>query len=301
VSSAARYSGGICAERQTAAYCGRHFDSGIAPARYLPDGGARQLRATAVGQTGLTLSWTAPPGAQFRLRRAAGDVPVARRWRGVPVPVNGTSAVDKGRQPGKQYSYSLFTRLRGRWIGALVVVAGTAPPSGSTDASYIAAPTTLLAKPSDIASVTTTGTGVRLVLQGQVPTPPLGAGVVLPISSELPGGFLGVVTAVSADGRALNLEAGGLANAFDYYELSVEEFSADLEPAPDAPAAEAQAKAQASAAAAAAADETCKPSASGPRVNFSRTTTLGGHFKTRSTSTASSAPRCRSGRPWTWG
>jgi len=110
-----------------------------------------------------------------------------------------------------------------------------------------------------------------------------------------------VVTAVSADGRALNLEAGGLADAFDYYELSVEEFSADLEPAPDAPAAEAQAKAQASAAAAAAADETCKPSASGPRVNFSRTTTLGGHFKTRSTSTASSAPRCRSGRPWTWG
>lgn len=142
------------------------------------------------------------------------------------------------------------------------MVAGTAPPSASTDASYIAAPTTLLAKPSDIASVTTTGTGVRLVLQGQVPTPPLGAGVVLPISSELPGGFLGVVTAVSADGRTLDLEAGGLADAFDYYELSVEEFSADLEPA---------AEAQASAAAAAAADDTCKPSA----------TTLGGHFKTK--------------------
>jgi len=104
--------------------------------RYLPDGGARQLRATAVGQTGLTLSWTAPPGAQFRLRRAAGDVPVARRWRGVPVPVNGTSAVDKGRQPGKQYSYSLCTRLRGRWIGPLVVVAGTrrrpGPPTPPT-------------------------------------------------------------------------------------------------------------------------------------------------------------------------
>jgi hypothetical protein len=67
--------------------------------RYVPDGGARQLRATAVGQTGLTLSWTAPPGARLRLRRAVGDLSVARRWRGIPVPVNGTTAWTRGSSP----------------------------------------------------------------------------------------------------------------------------------------------------------------------------------------------------------
>jgi chitodextrinase len=203
---------------------------------YDADGAARELHATAVSQTSLTLAWTAPEGSRFSLRRTLGSNPATRRWQGVKVRTVGRTAVDTGLQPGTQYSYSLFTRRRHHWIGPLVIVAGTAPPSGSTDASYIASPTTLLPKASDIASVATTGSGVQLVLQNNVHTPPLGAGVVLPISEALPGGFLGVVTSVSEDGRTIGLEAGGLSDAFDYYELSVPDFHGG-DPAPPTTAA----------------------------------------------------------------
>jgi len=192
---------------------------------YVAEGGATQLRATAVDQTSVSLAWTAPPGSLFTLRRTTGGSAVTLPTQGVNVPVSGTTAVDKGLKPGTQYSYALFTILKGRLYGPLTAVAGTAPPAGSTDAAYIASPSTLLAKAADIASAKTTGAGVEVVLQGQVPPPLVGAGVVLPISAALPGGFLGVVTTVSADGRSVALTAGGLSDAFDYYELNVEDFS----------------------------------------------------------------------------
>ncbi|MGH3785058.1 MAG: choice-of-anchor L domain-containing protein [Pseudonocardiaceae bacterium] len=67
------------------------------------------------------------------------------------------------------------------------------------------------------------------MLQSQVSPPLLGSGAVLPISDALPGGFLGVVKSVSADGRTIGLEAGGLSDAFDYYEISVPDFSVGVD------------------------------------------------------------------------
>lgn len=207
---------------------------------YVAEGGATGLRATAVDQTSVSLMWTGPPGSQFTLRRTTGGVAAATATQGVNVPVSGTTAVDKGLQPGTQYSYSLFTIVQGRQYGPLTALAGTAPPAGSTDAAYIAAPSTLLAKAADFASAKTTGTGVEVVLQAQVPPPVVGAGVVLPISAALPGGFLGTVTTLSADGRTLGLTAAGLGDAFDFYQLDVQTFgdpaAAAVAPAGAAPA-----------------------------------------------------------------
>lgn len=250
--------------------------------RYVADQGARKLHATAVNQTSLTLSWTAPVGSRFSLRRTLGSVPATFRSEGVAVATKGTSAVDQGLRPGTQYSYALFTQDNSRWVGPLVIVASTASPAGSTKASYIASPTTLLAKPTDIASAVANGSGVELRLQDQVPAPLLGSAVVLPISETLQGGFLGVVTSVSADGRTIGLEAGGLADAFDYYELAIDEFSTDPDQAAAAEsAADPQVTPQAKAAAPQAAvdNDGCK-GAVGATIVFDPSISLGGHFKT---------------------
>ena len=194
---------------------------------YAADGGARELHVTSISQSGLGLSWTAPTGSTFSLRRSTGSSAPQLRSQGVGVPTSGTSATDQDLAPGTQYSYSLFAQNHSRWYGPLVVTVSTAPPQGSTDASYVAQPSTLIATSTDVTSAVTTGTGVEVVLSGQVQTPFLGAAVILPVSATLPGGYLGVVSSVSTDGRTIELVAGGLSDAFDYYELSVDSFTTD--------------------------------------------------------------------------
>ena len=250
---------------------------------YVADQGARKLHATAVSQTSLTLSWAAPQGSRFSLRRTVGSAHATLLSQGVAVPTKGTSAVDQGLRPGTQYSYALFTQDNSRWIGPLAIVASTASPAGSTKATYIASPTTLLAKPTDIASAVTSGTGVELRLRDQVPTPLLGSAVVLPISESLPGGFLGVVTSVSADGRTIGLEAGGLADAFDYYELAVDEFSTGPDQAAigqSTASSKVTPQAKAAAPQAAAVDNDGCKGAVGATIVFDPSISLGGHFKT---------------------
>lgn len=238
---------------------------------YVAEEGSRGLHATAVSQTGLTLSWNAQEDSRFSLRRTTGAVPATQRSDGVEVPTTGTSAVDNGLQPGTQYSYALFTQKNSRWYGPLTVVAGTSPAGDGAQASYIAAPSTLLLKPADITSVATTGTGVNLVLQPRTATPLLGAGVVLPISEALPGGFLGVATTLSPDGRTVGLRAGGLSDAFDYYELAVENITAESsQPAQVGPMAAAKASLV-----------NCGGVSGSQTITFSPEIKLAGHFKTK--------------------
>lgn len=242
---------------------------------YVAEGGATALHATSISQDSLALAWSAPAGAKFSLRRAAGTVPPAQRTDGVDVPVNGATAVDHGLKPGTQYSYALFTLIKGCWYGPLTIVAGTAPPAGSSQASYIASPSTLLARASDVASAASTGSGVRLVLQNQVPTPLLGAGVVLPISTTLPGGFLGKVNTISADGHTIGLTGAGLSDAFDFYEINVPDFTIGE----TSPASSPQTK-PAGFAKAAAVGVDCA-SSGGQTITFTPQVSLGGHFKTK--------------------
>lgn len=124
---------------------------------------------------------------------------------GTAISTHGTSASDQGLQPGKQYTYSLYTQLKGRWVGPLIITVQTGAAPGSSAATYVASSTTLLAKATDLTAAETTGTGVKIVLRPGLPAPLAGAGVVFPISNALPGGFLGVVTSVATDGRTVNL------------------------------------------------------------------------------------------------
>lgn len=246
---------------------------------YVAEEGARALRATAVGRTSVALSWTAAAGSRFSLRRTVGDVPAAHRSQGVEVATSGTTAVDQGLDPGTRYSYALFTQNNSRWFGPLVVVAGTAPVAGSAQATYIAAPTTLLARPADITAATPTGSGVQVVLGSSVSTPLLGAAVVLPISSALAGGFLGVVTNISSDGRTIDLTAGGLSDAFDYYQLAVDDLASSAVPAQTGTAAPPAPNGPAGGFTTAALSADCKGSVS-ETITFSPDLALGGHFTT---------------------
>jgi hypothetical protein len=249
---------------------------------YDAEPGAHDLHATAISQTSLALAWAAPKGTKFALRRTAGTKSATHAFEGVDVPVTGTTATDTKLKPGTQYTYSLFTQIKNRWYGPLVVNAGTTPAAGSTQASYIAAPSTLLAQPANIMSASTTGSGVRVVLQKQVPAPLLGAGVVLPVSNGLPGGFLGVVAAVANDGHTIDLKAGGLSDAFDYYEIAIDDFSASTLPPPAAPAAVAKSQRGTVTAKIAAADAGCGGSGgASQKVKYSAGVTVAGHFKTK--------------------
>jgi len=283
-------------------------------ATFTADDGARDLHVTTVSQTGFGLSWTAPAtgslswttpaagsagwtapatGPKFFLRRLTGSSAPQRVTQGVNVPVNGTSATDQGLKSGTQYSYSLFTWNGLQLSGPLIITVSTAPPAGSTNASYVAEPSTLIATAADVVSAVTTGTGVQVVLADQVAPRLVGSAVILPVSSTLPGGYLGVVNAVSADGRTVDLVPGGLSDAFDYYELSVDSFTTDpnlltaarsaspTAGAPQTAVLTAATKPLSPAAGAAPADEsTCDPSGS-QTVTYSPSLALGGHFKTK--------------------
>ncbi|TVY98961.1 hypothetical protein EAS64_42660 [Trebonia kvetii] len=206
---------------------------------YTSDGGARDVHVTAVTQTAISLSWTGPAGASYILRRGAGQSAPQSPGQGTGVSVTGTNAADSNLAAGTKYTYSLFTFHNKNWHGPLVITVSTTPAAGSTSATYVAEPSTFFAKAADLSSVTTTGTGVQVVLVAGVPVPFLGSAMILPVSGTLPGGFLGVVSAVSADGRTVALVAGGLSDAFDYYELSVDSFTTDPSllptPVPTAP------------------------------------------------------------------
>lgn len=197
---------------------------------YTLDTSARDFHAASVEPTSITLTWTAEPRFRIVVRRTMTEAPAQAPGQGVHVPISGGSAVDSGLAPGTQYTYALFAQDNAKWVGPMVLRVGTVSPV-KTAAAYVASPQTQILQNSDVLAATTTGNGVRVVLRPGLPTPLMGAAVVLPISTTLPGGFLGVVTDVSPDGQTLQLVAGGITDAFDYYSLSVPDFQGG-DPAP---------------------------------------------------------------------
>lgn len=191
--------------------------------RYRSVPSSSRLRATKIEGSRLSLAWDAPKGASFALRRAAGPDAPATRVGGAAVRAKGRTAVDAKLVSGRQYSYALFTKVGRRWTGPIAISASAAPPAGSSAASFISAPGTMLVEASDITSALPTGTGVALRLKGSGGPPVIGTPIVLPPSSSLAGGFLGRVTAIGADGTAV-LTAGGLDDAFDFYSLDIPTF-----------------------------------------------------------------------------
>jgi hypothetical protein len=233
---------------------------------------ASSLHATAISSTKISLAWSAPGGATFALRRAAGSTPPSSRTAGHSVRVSGRSATDSGLAAGKQYSYALFTHLDGRWAGPVTLLTGTTPKTGSTTASYAAVPGTVLPTAAQVQSSAPTGSGLQVTLRSSVPTPVIGSTVVLPPSASLPGGYIGQVSGISVGGSTLSLAPASLSDAFSYYNVDVPDFATDsaaLTPrsAPHVDGARPRA----------AADADCGGSSSGT-VTFSPSLRLGGSF-----------------------
>lgn len=200
---------------------------------YAAEPGAKGLQLTALTSTQVGLSWTAPAGSKYALRRSLGDDAVNGITQGIAVPVTGSAATDSGLTPGTKYTYSLFTQGKNdaRWRGPLAFVVSTAT-TGASQAKYVASPTTLIVEAGDIVSAVPTGSGVQVQLSAKVATRLLGSAIVLPRSSSLPGGFLGVVTSLSTNGRVVTLNSGGLSDAFDYYDVNIKDFGQTVGPQP---------------------------------------------------------------------
>lgn len=187
---------------------------------------AQGFHATTIGATSIALAWTAAAGDIIRIDRTTGTTPVSEPGKGTNVPVIGSTATDSGLQPGTLYTYTLFTLYHGNRVGPLVLHINTANTANPSQAVYVTSPNTLILKPGDVTSATTTGGGVHVVLGNGIATPVLGAAVILPVLPSLPGGFLGTVITISPDGHALDLVAGGLSDAFDYYSIKIPDISA---------------------------------------------------------------------------
>jgi hypothetical protein len=204
---------------------------------YAVSDSARDFHASAIDETSVTLTWTAQPQFDIVVRRTSSYDPAKAPDQGVNVPVAKGSAVDSGLEPGKQYTYALFAQYKDKWVGPMAIRVGTASDD-STHAAYVASPQTQILKDTDVTKTTTTGSGVTITLRAGLPTPLIGAGVVLPISATLPGGYLGVIADVTDDGRTLDLVAGGITDAFDYYDISVPDIEGgDPLPKTDEPSA----------------------------------------------------------------
>jgi hypothetical protein len=233
---------------------------------------ASSLHATRISTTSISLAWSAPRGgAAFALRRTAGRQPALSRRAGTAVHAVGRTAVDTRLTAGKQYTYALFTRLHGRWVGPITLLAGTSAAAASKTASFVTAPGTLLATPAQVHAATATGAGVRVALSPSVTTPVIGSAVVLPQSASLPGGYIGLVSSISGDGSTVALQPAGLSAAFSYYNITIPHFtSAATKLIPTVVP-------RASGARPSAAEASCNVTSSGT-ITFSPSLRLGGSF-----------------------
>ena len=184
--------------------------------RYRKSAGAHSLALSNLTTTSIALSWSAKKSTGVILRRTPGSAPAANRRAGTAVRTTGRSATDGGLAAGTEYTYSLFSKVRGRWTAPVTVTAGTTPAPGTNKAAYVLTEGATLLAPSQISDAHTTATGVSFKLVGL--TPLLGRAVVVPVTAALPGGYLGHITAIAPDGT-VSVSPAAIGDAFDYYSL----------------------------------------------------------------------------------
>jgi hypothetical protein len=183
------------------------------------------LQVTRLDPTGMDLSWTAPPGdAEYAVRMASGDEPPTSATVGQDVPVTGTTAAVTGLTPAATYAFSVFARTPGTsaWWGPVsTTVSLPAEVNPAAPASVVVTnPATVVVENLRAGDASVTAGGVQATVPaGVVPVP--GQPWVLPRSGSLPGGFVGTVTSVAADGSSVALAPAGLADAYDYLDLRV--------------------------------------------------------------------------------
>lgn len=183
----------------------------------------------------IALEWRSDvKNAKYVVRRAVGDTAPATRKDGSAVQAgDGLSVRDAGLAPDTTYTYAVFAHGQGGWQPATSVTTATKPtgPEGSTAASYALLPHATVVKTDDLDVASVVDGQVWVQLAPTRPAPVLGAGMTLPISEALPGGFLGRIAEVSADGRSVRLEQTGYPGVFSLYKLSMTfEKTVDYEP-----------------------------------------------------------------------
>lgn len=197
--------------------------------RALP--GSRAFRATAISGDSATLTWTAPKHTTVVLRRGSSATAPTSRRAGRAVRVHGHGAHDTHLSAGHAYSYSLFTKVRGHWTGPLTLTARTRPSGRSLHAAYVAQPGTVFVSKRQIASTSLSGSALAIRLTATAPLPVAGSPIVVPATAALPGGYLGVVTGIGADGRTIQMRPAGLANVFQQYTVNAGDASLGTETA----------------------------------------------------------------------
>lgn len=192
---------------------------------YRPAPTVRGLRVTRIDRTRVDLGWTAPaPGAQYVVRRVRGSVPATSVTSGAAVPVSGTGAIASGLSGGTPYAFAVFARSSSAkpW-GRPVTTTVTTPGDGAT--AVVTNPATVRLSGSAAAPTAVTSSGVTVRLPAGV-VPAMGQPWVLSPTATLPGGMIGAVSSVAADGRAVTLRPAGVLDAFDYVAVDVPDLGA---------------------------------------------------------------------------
>ena len=193
--------------------------------------GVQEVHQVGLAPDSVRLRWAAPVGTKVLVRRMVGDSPAMNPSQGSAVRSDALGLVDQGLRPGTRYTYSFWATPGdsafgvSQAAGPVTLTVGTSDPANPGTASYVVRPGTLLARAEQVLSSEPADNGVQVVFADGVDVPAPGSAVVLPISDSLRGGYLGVVTSVSVDGRAVRLEAGGIGDAFDFYHLDVPNLS----------------------------------------------------------------------------
>ncbi len=191
--------------------------------------------------TTLSLRWSGSKVKKFALVRSTGDrAPRSRRQGTVVSTGRATEVVDSGLTPGTQYAYSLFVQKRApgkrgkkaQWSDPVTLVTGTRgvdPVTGTPGPVYGLRPEGIVVAPGDSDRVAVSDGRAYVTLARSRPDPVLGGGVALPVSAELPGGYLGKIDQIGVDGRTVRLASAGLPDLFTQYALDTS-FAATLDP-----------------------------------------------------------------------
>jgi hypothetical protein len=171
-------------------------------------------------KSGVALTWSQGRGTVVKLMRTASATPATLPTQGTQIKVGkgAKTALDAHAAPGKTYSYALFARSGKTWLAPLTVTLMTPDASGS---GYIAAPDTFIISPAKMPQVTVLANAVRLAAPAGSNLQ-VGSGLVLPDTAEFPGGLLGAVTAISADGRSVDVAPSSLGALFEVFSADIQ-------------------------------------------------------------------------------
>lgn len=193
--------------------------------------GVQDVEVTTLSDTEVSLAWTGGQG-NIQVRRQEGEIAPTSTDQGVSVTVGNGVASDSGLTPGTTYAYTLFQDGQ----AAYSLILGTSDENAEMSMAFVRdyASTFLAATPAWEAL------NDNLVVQWPVDLrlPLLGAGVVVPVSDDLPGGFVGTVASISPDGSQVELVAGGYSDALAFLNLESRDYPVVEDtpnPTPDKP------------------------------------------------------------------